>query len=188
MNRNHFISRRELCRRDGFALVVALIMVALAAVIAVGVMTSVSVERGTATSYNTRYQADLAVQNGLQAAAKTLAASPNGTSPATGTDTFLVVRADGPADGNGNKAPYYYLAQPSPVPGENPIINYYPLFSASTDPSDPNVIQRPTIDLTKQDDGSPTRDITKPFAPWVPPPAPPANSLPSTTATPGCTT
>src|SRR5262249_33496048 len=67
--------------QGGFALVVALIMVALAEVIAVGVFTSVSVERGTATSYNSRYQADLAVQNGLQAAAKTLAASPNGTSP-----------------------------------------------------------------------------------------------------------
>src|SRR5215471_10878350 len=141
MNRNHFISRRELCRRDGFALVVALIMVALAAVIAVGVMTSVSVERGTASSYNSRYQADLAVQNGLQAAAKTLAASPNGTSPATGTDTFLVVRADGPADGNGNKAPYYYLAQPST--GTAPTITYYPLFSASTDPSDPSPGQTP---------------------------------------------
>ena len=85
-------------RERGFALVVALIMVALAAVITVGVMTSVRVERGTATSYNSRYQADLAVQNGLQAAAKTLAATvpPNGTTPVTGKDTFLVVRADGP--------------------------------------------------------------------------------------------
>ena len=163
-------------RERGFALVVALIMVALAAVITVGVMTSVSVERGTATSYNSRYQADLAVQNGLQAAAKTLAASPNGTTPATGSDTFLVVRADGPADGSGNKAAYYYLAQPST--GTAPTITYYPLFSASTDPSNPG-IQTPTIDLTKQDTGSGNRDLTKPFAPWVPPPAPPANSHPT---------
>src|SRR5207248_9766606 len=50
------------------------------AVIAVGVFTSVSVERATATSYTNRYQAELAVQNGLQAAAKTLAATPTGTS------------------------------------------------------------------------------------------------------------
>src|SRR5215467_4244420 len=111
--------------QEGFALVVALIMVALAAVIAIGVMTSVSVERGTATSYNSRYQADLAVQNGLQAAAKTLAASPNGTTPATGSDTFLIVRADSAADANGPSAPYYYLAQPST--GNAPTITYYPL-------------------------------------------------------------
>jgi type II secretory pathway component PulK len=74
--RNHFISGCRISRKDGFALVVALVMVALAAVIAVGVLTSVSVERGTATSYSSRYQADLAAQNALQAAAKTLAASP----------------------------------------------------------------------------------------------------------------
>ena len=161
---DNFARRGELRRGDGFALVVALIMVALAAVIAVGVMTSVSVERGTATSYNSRYQADLAVQNGLQAAAKTLAASPNGTNPVTGKDTFLVVRADGPADANGNKAAYYYLAQPTPAPGNS--ITYYPLFSDSTDPSNPN-IQTATINLAAPD------------APAVPPPVAPTNSNPT---------
>jgi hypothetical protein len=150
--------------QGGFALVVALVMVALAAVITVGVLTSVSLERGTATSYNSRYQADLAVQNGLQAAAKTLAASPNGTNPVTGKDTFLVVRADGPADLNGNKAAYYYLAQPSPSPGNG--ITYYPLFSASTDPSVPGV-QTGTINLAAVG------------APAVPTPAPPLNSNPT---------
>jgi hypothetical protein len=149
--------------RKGFALVVALIMTALAAVIAIGVMTSVRVERGTATSYNSRYQADLAVQNGLQAAAKTLAASPNGTSPVTGKDTFLVVRADGPADANGNKAPYYYLAQPST--GTAPAITYYPLFSASTDPNNPLPGETPR-----------PINLAAPLAPAVPTPAPPANS------------
>src|SRR5437870_7755053 len=152
------------CRERGFALVVALVMVALAAVIAIGVLTSVSVERGTAASYNSRYQADLAVQNGLQAAAKTLAASPNGTNPVTGKDTFLVARADGPADANGNKAAYYYLAQPSPSPSN--AITYYPLFSASSDPSVPGV-QTQTINLLA------------PAAPAVPAPAPPANSNPT---------
>ena len=150
--------------KRGFALVVTLVMVALMAVIAVGVFTSVSVERATAASYNNRYQAELAVQNGLQAAAKTLAATPTGTSSITGTDTFLVVRADGPADANGNKAAYYYLSQPST--GSSPTITYYPLFSASTDPSTPTS-QTTTIDLTA------------PFAPAVPTPAPPANSAAS---------
>ena len=150
--------------KRGFALVVTLIMVALMAVIAVGVFTSVSVERATATSYTNRYQAELAVQNGLQAAAKTLAATPSGTNSITGTDTFLVVRADGPPDANGNKAAYYYLSQPST--GSSPTITYYPLFSASTDPSTPTS-QTTTIDLTA------------PFAPAVPTPAPPANSAAS---------
>src|SRR5207245_9478245 len=98
--------------RRGFALVVTLVMVALMAVIAVGVFTSVSVERTTAASYNNRYQAELAVQNGLQAAAKTLAATPTGTNSITGTDTFVLVRADGPPDANGHKAAYSYLSQP----------------------------------------------------------------------------
>src|SRR5947199_445950 len=150
--------------RRGFALVVTLIMVALMAVIAVGVFTSVSLERATAASYNNRYQAELAAQNALQAAAKTLAATPTGTSSITGTDTFLVVRADGPADANGNKAAYYYLSQPST--GSSPTITYYPLFSASTDPSTPTS-QTTTIDLTA------------PFAPAVPTPSPPANSTAS---------
>jgi len=150
--------------RRGFALVVTLVMVALMAVIAVGVFTSVSVERATATSYNNRYQAELAAQNGLQAAAKTLAATPTGTSSITGTDTFLVVRADGPADANGNKAAYYYLSQPST--GSSPTITYYPLFSSATDPSAP-AVQTQTINLAA------------PFAPSVPMPAPPANSAAS---------
>jgi len=152
-------------RERGFSLVVALVMVALMAVIAVGVFTVVSLERVTATSYNNRYQAELAVQNGLQAAAKTLVATPDGTNPITGKDTFLIVRADGDADANGNKAAYYYLAKPSPSPSNS--ITYYPLFSASTDPSDPGVVQTQTIDLAA------------PAAPAVPTPAPPPNSNPT---------
>src|SRR5438128_2546312 len=152
---------RNLNQSSGFSLVVALVMVALMAVITVGVMTTVSLERGTATSYSSRYQAELATQNGLQAASKTLAATPTGTSSITGKDTFLIVRADGPADANGNKAAYYYLAQPSPSPSNS--ITYYPLFSASTDPSVPGV-QTATINLAA------------PAAPAVPTPSPPANS------------
>jgi hypothetical protein len=162
--------------RRGFALVVTLIMVALMAVIAVGIFSSVSLERATAASYNNRYHADLAVQNGLQAAAKTLAATPTGPSSITGSDTFLVVRADGPADANGNKPAYYYLAKPSTAPAP-PSITYYPLFSSSTDPSAP-AIQTTAINLTAQDAPNP-QDPTKPFAPLVPAPSPPANSIAS---------
>src|SRR4029077_2049230 len=87
------------CRESGFALVVALVMVALMAVIAGRGLTNVSVARATPTSYSSRYQADLATQNGLQAAAKTLAAAPFPSpvpgyfhATATGHDAFLVVR------------------------------------------------------------------------------------------------
>jgi hypothetical protein len=163
---------------SGFSLIVALVMVALMAVIAAGVFTAVSLERVTATSYSSRYQADLAAQNGLQAAAKTLLATPDGTNPVTGKDTFLVVRADGPAE-NGIIPSYYYLAQPAPNPGNS--ITYYPLFSSSTDPNTPD-IQTETIVL----DASDPRAA---HAPFVPPPVPPANSTPppSPAGTP-CTT
>jgi len=153
------------CPSRGFALVVTLMMVTLLAIIAIGLLTSVSLERTTAKSYNDRYQAELAVQNGLEAAKKALVASPS-PSPAsiTGTDTFLVVRADGPPDANGNKPAYYYMAKPSASPGQT--ITYYPLFSSSTDPSAP-AIQTTTIDLTA------------PFAPAAPTPSAPANSTAS---------
>ena len=150
--------------KGGFALVVTLVMVALLAIITIGVLTSVSLERATATSYTNRYQAELAAQNGLQAAAKTLAATPTGTTSITGKDTFLVVRADSQGDANGPGAAYYYLAQPAPAPGNS--ITYYPLFSSSTDPSAP-AVQTQTINLAA------------PFAPAVPTPAPPANSAAS---------
>ena len=61
--------------RRGFALVITLVMVALLAIITIGVLTSVSLERVTAKSYNDRYQADLAAQNGLEAVKKTLVAT-----------------------------------------------------------------------------------------------------------------
>src|SRR5947208_4125467 len=136
----------------GFALVITLVMVALLVVIAVGIFTSTSLERITAKSYEDRYQAELAVQNGLEAVKQTLVATPFPSpvpisSPAsvTGTDTFLVVRADGPPDANGNKPRYYYIAQPSASPGQT--ITYYPLFSAATDPAPPTS-QTTTINLT----------------------------------------
>ena len=143
-------------------------MVALLAIITIGVLTSVSLERVTAKSYNNRYQAELAAQNGLEAVKKTLVTSPGALplSPAsaTSTDTFLVVRADGPPDANGNKPAYYYLAQPST--GTSPTITYYPLFSASADPA-ASAAQTQTINLAA------------PFAPAVPTPAPPADSSPT---------
>jgi hypothetical protein len=154
--RSHIVHSRR-----GFALVITLVMVALLAIITIGVLTSVSLERVTAKSYNDRYQADLAAQNGLEAVKKTIVTSPSALLPspasATSTDTFLVVRADS------GSAPYYYLAQAST--GSGPTITYYPLFSAATDPTTPGI--QTNINLTAS------------FAPAVPAPAPPADSSPS---------
>src|SRR5205823_6902883 len=102
----------------------------------------------------------------LQAAAKTFAATPTGTTSITGKDTFLVVRADSLGDANGPGAAYYYLAQPATAPGN--LITYYPLFSSSTDPNTPD-IQTEGIVL----DASDPRAA---HAPFVPSPAPPPNS------------
>jgi hypothetical protein len=154
--RSHIVHSRR-----GFALVITLVMVALLAIITIGVLTSVSLERVTAKSYNDRYQADLAAQNGLEAVKKTIVTSPSALLPspasATSTDTFLVVRADS------GSAPYYYLAQAST--GSGPTITYYPLFSAATDPTTPGI--QTNINLTAS------------FAPAVPAPAPPADSSPT---------
>ena len=62
--------------RRGFALVITLVMVALLAIITIGVLTSVSLERVTAKSYNDRYQAELAAQNGLEAVKKNIGRNP----------------------------------------------------------------------------------------------------------------
>jgi hypothetical protein len=48
-----------------------------------------------AKSVNDRYQAEIAVQNGLEGAKKALVASPNAGAPVTNDDTFLVLRSDG---------------------------------------------------------------------------------------------
>ena len=59
--------------RDGFALVITLIMVVLAAVIAVALLTNASAERATANAYNRRIRAEMAAQSGLARALNALA-------------------------------------------------------------------------------------------------------------------
>src|SRR5437588_3941948 len=83
--------------RAGFALVITLIMVVLAAILAIAFLSSATLDRTTSKSVNDRYQAELAVQNGLEAAKKALVASPSATPSITGDDSFLVVRVDAPA-------------------------------------------------------------------------------------------
>jgi len=151
-------------RREAFALVVTLVMLALAAVVIVGLLTSASSERLTARAYDDRYQAEIAAQNGLEAAKKALAGSPDKSigTPVTETDSFVVARADaGPG-----KPAYYYLGQ-----AQTGSITYYPLFSSSTDPSTP-AVQTQLIKLT-----NPT-NTSYPWPSAVQPPVVPPDSQP----------
>lgn len=113
----------------GFALVVTLIMVTLAAVIAVALLVNATSERTSATSGASRFGAEVAVQNGLEAAKKALMGSPDAATSVTNEDTFLVLRADGNQTNpsSGAKDSYYYLAKAQP--GANNGVDFYPLFS-----------------------------------------------------------
>src|SRR5947209_4109428 len=116
----------------GFALIFTLMMVVLAAIIVIVFLISAGNERTTSTSYHYRFQAELAVQNGLEAAKKALIATPSAATPLTSDDSFLVVRVDGNQGPNssGNKDAYYYLAKAQA--GGNGAIDYYPLFAGGT--------------------------------------------------------
>ena len=134
---------------QAFALVVTLVMLALAAVVVVGLLTSTSLDRVTARSYDDRYQAEVAVQNGLEAAKKALIASPDAASGKPGVtadDSFLVVRSDGPPDANGNKPAYYFLAKAQP--GSAGGIDYYPLFAGGTSQNLPSGINPTSYAVT----------------------------------------
>jgi len=145
----------------GFTLVLTLVMVALLAIIAVAVFTSASLERITAKSYEDRYQAELAAQNGLEAFKKTLAAPPaSSAAPITQSDTFLVVRVDGKqTNSSGTKDAYYYLAKPQG--GTTNQIDYYPLFAGGAPATGLSINLSPTP------------------APVVQTPVPPAAPFPS---------
>lgn len=158
------MQRPPLRQSKGFALVITLVMLALAAVVIVGLLTSASSERLTARSYDDRYQAEIAAQNGLEAAKQALMGSPNRSTgtPVTETDNFVVVRADaGPG-----KPAYYYLGQ-----AKTGAITYYPLFSSSADPTKP-AIQTEIINLATPANAS------FPWAPAVQPPVVPPDSQP----------
>src|SRR5436190_22884117 len=125
----------------GFALVVTLIMLVLAAVIVIALLSNASLDRGTAKSGEDRYQAELAAQSALEAAKKALAASPAASTSVTADDAFLVLRADGATpNATGTKDAYYFLAKAQP--GSANKVDCYPLFSGGASTT-------VTIDLTK---------------------------------------
>jgi hypothetical protein len=110
-------------------------MLVLAAIIVVALLTNASLDRTTSRSITDRYQAEIAAQNGLEAAKKALVASPNATTPLTGDDSFLVIRVDAPAvpvtpASAVTTASYYYLAKAQSGAGNK--IDYYPLFAGGS--------------------------------------------------------
>lgn len=168
MTAPRFIQRHPRIRARGFALVTTLIMVTLAAVIVVALLVNASLERTTATSYANRFSAELAVQNGLEAAKQALMGSPTAATSVTNDDTFLVLRADGthtnPTTGVADA--YYFLAKAQP--GNANQVDCYPLFAGGT----PTVL---AIDLTK------TPAVAAPTPPPSPLPSPAQETFGSTT-------
>jgi hypothetical protein len=116
---------------EAFALVITLIMVVLAAILTIAFLSSATLDRTTSKSVNDRYQAELAIQNGLEAAKKALVASPDAASSVSKDDTFLVLRADGnQTNANGTKDAYYFIAKAQP--GTSGLVDCYPLFAGGT--------------------------------------------------------
>jgi hypothetical protein len=147
---------------SAFALVITLIMVTLAAVLVISLLSSASLERTTAKSVDDRYQAEVAVGNGLEAAKKVLAASPDASNSVTASDTFLVTRIDAPAVPLSPASPvatasYYFLGKAQA--GNASKIDYYPLFAGGSPTTGA------TINLAA---GAPQPPVTRP----TPPPNP----------------
>src|SRR2546423_8759859 len=129
--------RQDSNESPGFALVITLIMVVLAEIIVIAFLISASADRTTSTSYNYRFQAEIAAQNALEAAKKALIASPDAANSITADDTFLVLRVDGNQGPNtsGNKDAYYFLAKAEPrdpKTGQSTTVKCYPLFAGGT--------------------------------------------------------
>jgi hypothetical protein len=117
---------------NGFVLVITLIMLVLAAVITIALMSSASLERGTARSMNDRYQADLAVQTGLEEAKRALSTDGNGNSISQ-NDTFIVTRVAVAPPGNPtaeDTTPHYYYLGRGTAGSSN--VTFYPLFSGGS--------------------------------------------------------
>lgn len=117
-------------RRAGFALVITLLMVAIVAILAIGLMVNASTDRLSARSSEDRYQALLAAQNGLEAAKRALSTDGKGNTISQ-DDLYLVVRVPSGAAPNPSAEDttphYYYIGQAT---GKSiGTLMYYPLFS-----------------------------------------------------------
>ncbi len=154
----------------GFALIITLIMVTLAAVIVIALLNNATLERSTSKSVTDRLKAEQAAANALEMAKKALAASPAaGPISVTSDDGFLVVKVDAPAVPTVPPpavptTSYYFLAKAQSGPANK--IDYYPLFAGGA----------PTL-------GQPVDLAAGAAPPAVTRPTPPANPNPAAGAT-----
>lgn len=126
--------REQRFTKSGFALVITLIMVTLAAVIVVTLLSTATLDRDISKSNTDRYQAELAVRDGLEAVKQKLSTDGNGNQ-ITDDDTFTIVRVPDPAHNTGNEddKPHYYFIGVLKGGGGN--VTYYPLFSGGPPPT-----------------------------------------------------
>jgi hypothetical protein len=161
-------------RNLAFALVITVIMVALATIIVIALVTSASSDRITATSFQHRYQAELAAQNGLEAAKRALMTDGNGN-PISNDDLFIVTRVapTAPASAsNEDTTPHYYYIGQTKAASAN--VTYYPLFSGGGAPQTVSITTQPTF--TALDSSASTTAVNMPVL--LPDPAASAPSAP----------
>lgn len=167
----------------GFALVVTLLMLVLAAVMAVSLLTSASNDRATSSSYTYRSQAEFAVQSGLEAAKKALTTDGAGNLISE-NDHFIIVRqapSPAPTGAADYNSPHYYFignASQSP-PGQ---ITYYPLFSGGT-PQTISVNAPPTAPPTPAPNATPSLGTAVNLPTLLPAVSPNPSPLPAVTTT-----
>ncbi len=113
----------------GFALVVTLVMLVLAAVIVIALLSNASFDRVTAQSIEDRVQAELATQNGLEAAKRALSTDGNGNAVSR-DDLFVITRvAPNPIpkpDAEDATPHYYFIGQ---TKAGTTDVTYIPLYS-----------------------------------------------------------
>ncbi len=97
--------------QNGFALIITLIMVVLAAVVAVAFVTNASLDRLTANSFSKRARAEMAAQSGL-------AAALNALSGATGPNDFRFITAVGDDDDPAHSKPVLIPLNSDPTTGK----------------------------------------------------------------------
>jgi len=127
---------------SAFALVSTLIILVIVTILAVGFMTTSSLERSSSHAYTRIYDAQLAAGMGLEAAKKALSVDSQGNYT-TMNDSFIVIQTGSvttsgtPAtDSNGNVLRYYFIGSGS-LAASGSMINYYPLFAQTSTPSAP---------------------------------------------------
>ena len=119
-------NRLQHIEQNGFALVMSLIIIAVAAVVVVGFLGTAGHDRLTAETGGERYRAELAAGSGLEGAKKALTAISSGISKSA-NDYFLVTTSN-----DSNSVPYYFVGTADGGSVASPTAQYYPLYAGGT--------------------------------------------------------